>query len=153
MACPLQSGATSELSRRGWELTNAGEVANGIACHRVATAMASASSYDWFHRSRAEQLLGLTDDAEVSLNRATSMTSPRLDGEVATEAYFQLGKVSRDLGKTERAEAAYRQSVALAPASPGARNSILIPRDVRVIHNVAFTAAVAYGVRKSNMLF
>ena len=120
MSCPLQSGLPAELSRKGWELTNAGETRNGLACHKAATALPAATAYDWFHRSRAEQVLGLNEEAEASLSRATTMKSPRLEAEVATEAYFQLGKVSRDLGKTVRAEAAYRQSVKLAPGSPGA---------------------------------
>ena len=65
-------------------------------------------------------MLGLLQEAEASFGRATTMTSPTLEVDVATEAYFQLGKLARDNGNFAKAVPAYRQSVKLAPTAPGA---------------------------------
>ena len=119
--CPLRSSTPAELSRRGWELVTNGQRESGLACHVAATALPAAVSYDWFHRGRAEQELGLDLAAEASYSRAVSHAKlPLLEAAAATEAYFQLGKFARDRRDLAQAEQSYGAAIALQPTAPGA---------------------------------
>ena len=120
--CPLASTADPQaLSRKGFELVQAGDAEAGLACHLAATALPSANAYDWFHRARAEQHVGKDADATTSYER--SVMSPRppvLEPQAATEAYFQLGKLWRDQHDLGKASRFYTASIRLSPSSAGA---------------------------------
>ena len=118
--CPLKSSQPEALSRRGWELAQAGDYTTSLACHVAATDLPSATAYDFYYRGRVELQLDQPTAARASYERAVSPRPPLLDATPATEAYFQLGKLARDAGELAAAVRAYEAAVRLGPSLPGA---------------------------------
>jgi protein O-GlcNAc transferase len=110
-----------ELSRRGWELSEAGDANGSLACHREATTSPDAGPLNWFHRARSEQALGSADAALSSFTRAVkAVRGYSLPPREAQEAWFQLAKLQKDAGMLEEAAASYRAVLDLAPTLAGA---------------------------------
>ena len=120
-ACPLPSGAAaSELSRKGYDLLRAEDHQNALDCHMRATELDPLNVYSHFHRSQAELALGLDQRAKESLERAIVTKHITLETQVATEAYFHLGKIARDAGDAASAVQHYKRAIELKPSAPGA---------------------------------
>ena len=118
--CDSKSNNVGDVSKRGWELTQAGDFRGGLACHEVATTLPSAGALNWFHRARTEQEAGLDQQAMRSYERAVSEVQTRLRSTEALESYFQLGKLQRDHGDLNAAERSYRVVLKIGPDRSGA---------------------------------
>lgn len=117
MPCDRRSSVPGDLSRRGWELTEAGDADAALACHREATGLPGAGGRTWFHRARSEQRFGHDAAARSSFGRSLAASLPPAE---AKEAHFQLGKLQRDAGLLAEAEASYRAVLAIDPLLAGA---------------------------------
>ena len=117
MPCDRRSSVPGDLSRRGWELTEAGDADAALACHREATGLPGAGGRTWFHRARSEQRFGHDAAARSSFGRSLTASLPPAE---AKEAHFQLGKLQRDAGLLAEAEASYRAVLAIDPLLAGA---------------------------------
>lgn len=133
------NSAAAELSRRGWELGQAGEKESALACHELATAAADAGALQWFHRARAEQALNDEGSALRSYERAVEL-GETLPISESQEAYFQLGRLYRDASKLSASADAYRATLRLGPNLPGAHVMLAVvlreqERPIEALHH------------------
>ena len=123
--CPVVTSDVQALSRRGWELTQAGDGVTGLACHEQAAALPTANAFTHYHKGHTELQLGLAPAARRSFEKSVDSSNGgipgvTLDKDPATEAHFQLAKLARDDGDLKRAELHYARAIALSPDKPGA---------------------------------
>ena len=121
--CPSTATTAEGLSKAGFDLHAKGDYRRALACHDAAYEKDRHQLFVNLHRAQTEMSLSMNQRAYDSLERAVEKQrgGRGLPDHLATEAYFNLGKLARDLQRPAAAERHYLKAIELNPSAPGAQ--------------------------------